>query len=197
MRVKATEDVRLAFDQWLWKPQPARSDSKGAPKRGTILVFDKDSAFHNAVKDAMNKVCAEKYQNAERWKSLQRDKRCLRTGEEQVDKNGNVRDYMKGKMLLVVKNPKPFLIVDADAMTLLTEESGRPYAGSYVRPIVDIYAFTVENSPGVFATIEGLQFSKDGDRLSAVSTATVDDFKPLAGATPAAGAKATANSVFD
>jgi len=194
--VQLQADVRLGFDTYLWKPQASMTEG-GTPKRGTILVFEPNSVFHNAVKEALTKVCAEKWQAPDLWKTLQRDKRCLRTGEEQVDKNGAVRDWMKGKLLLVVKNPKPFMIVDADA-TLLTPESPRPYAGCLVRPIVDIYAHEVKGTRGVYATIEGLQFSGEGERISGGSSATIEDFAPLAGVKPAtAGAAPTAGSVFD
>jgi hypothetical protein len=192
-QVKVAEDVRLGFDQYLFKTQPSMTEG-GTPKRGTILIFAKNSEFHKAVVAAMNKVCGEKYQSPEIWKTLQRDKRCLRTGEEQVDKNGNVRPAFKDQMLLVVKNPKPILIVDADR-TILTAESPRPYAGCYVRPIVDIYAFEVKGARGVYATITGLQFSKDGERISGGSTASVDDFQPLGEGL--GGATASAASVFD
>jgi hypothetical protein len=65
-----------------------------------------------------------------------------------------------------------------------------------VRPIVDIYAFDVEGSRGVYATIEGMQFAADGERISGGNPATIDDFAPLEGAKPAAGGT-TAASVFD
>ncbi|MEE9356600.1 MAG: ssDNA-binding protein [Methylococcaceae bacterium] len=96
-------------------------------------------------------------------------------------------DGYAGHMALSSKNKKQPTIVDIDT-TMLTEKSGKPYAGCYVLAKVGIWAQQNENGKAMRASLLGVQFLKDGDSFTAGRVATSEEFQDLSVAEDDAGA---------
>ena len=104
---------------------------------------------------------------------LKDDKKPLHDGSEREDKDG----YGDGVMWVSAKSTKPFPIVDRDPSVPLTAVSGKPYGGCYVNAVIRIYAYKHELSgPGVSASLEAVQFYKDGESFGAGSVNAEKEF---------------------
>lgn len=64
-------------------------------------------------------------------------------------------------------------------VVVLTEVSGKPYAGCYVNGTVEIYLQTKGENQGIRCGLQAVQFVRDGDAFSGSKPATPDDFAPL------------------
>jgi hypothetical protein len=110
-------------------------------------------------------------------KSLSSDQLCLRDGDLKSDKYEGYADCM----CVVAKNPTKPSVFDLDGKTRLTEDSGRPYSGCYVNANIDVYALArVGAKPGVWASLQGVQFCGDGDAFTGGAVAQEGDFDNLA-----------------
>jgi hypothetical protein len=69
-----------------------------------------------------------------------------------------------------------------------------PYSGAIVNVVLDLFAYQNEGE-GVAASITGIQFVRDGERLGGGGTLAPDAFEAIPeAAAPAAGASAGANA---
>ena len=59
----------------------------------------------------------------------------------------------------------------------VTEEDGVIYSGCYVNVVVDVYG--MDDPVGVFCSLGGVQFNRDGEAFSGGSIASLDDFEDL------------------
>ena len=86
-----------------------------------------------------------------------------------------------GNFFVTARNKSRPLVIDRDKSPL-TEADGRPYSGSYVNVILDVWA--QDNSWGkrVNATLKGVQFSKDGEAFSGSAPASIDSFDDVSDA---------------
>jgi hypothetical protein len=88
------------------------------------------------------------------------------------------------------------LVLDANKAPL-TPADGKPYSGCYVNAIVEIWAQDNQHGKRINASLLGVQFVRDGEKLAGGSVATADDFEEIpqqAGDT--GGAKQSADSLF-
>jgi hypothetical protein len=113
---------------------------------------------------------------------------CLRDGDVKPDNPAYAGNYF-----VAAKNEIRPLVVGGgpDGRAPLVASDGKPYPGSYGNLILDVRASDLP-TPQIFAYLLGVQFVKDGERLSGGGVAAADDFKPLPG-TDAAKAAATGN----
>lgn len=74
----------------------------------------------------------------------------------------------KGRPLVIDTNKSP-----------LTASDGKPYGGCYVDAVVEIWAQDNGHGKAIRATLNGVQFRRDGDRFSGGEPASVDDFEDL------------------
>lgn len=173
--------VRLSFPD-LWIPvEYQRGDGK--PRwNATFLVepgsvADKQilAAIEDEAKYAWGPKAAAKLKefegNPNKWCYLSGDKKAYEGYEGMM----YLSTHRAAKTSKGGKNSPP-LIVDRDPRVVLSEESGRPYAGCYVNAKVSVYCQAGEN-PGVRASFSVVQFDRDGDAFSAAapSTAGLED----------------------
>lgn len=163
--------VRLSFPH-LWTPTAATEDGK--KKFRSSFLMDPESAQGKAniaaAKKAMNHVAKEKWKDkAERIvKGLEKNRKCLRNGDDMTNDEGEVYDGYEGQMVLVAANDRRPQVLDRNK-TPLTEEDDVMYAGCYVDAVVSFY--TVEGKDrggnGIFASLEIVRFRKDGEAFGA------------------------------
>lgn len=157
-------NVRLSFPD-LFKVGTPPAGSTSEPKFGGQFIFDKDSEAFKRAQAEVLKVATEKFgKNAVAIiAELPKDKICLRKGDSNLDKSGEVRNGYAGKSYLTARNKVRPIVVDRDK-TPLVEADGKPYGGCYVNVSVDIYA---HDKPGlgkrVDATLLAVQFVGDGE----------------------------------
>lgn len=98
-------DVRLSFPD-LWKPGDPPAGSNSGPKFGAQGIMAKDSeAYKLALKTFIEVATAKFGPNANAIiKSLAKDKKCIRVGDEHLTKDGSVRDGYAGLMYIVARN---------------------------------------------------------------------------------------------
>jgi hypothetical protein len=76
-----------------------------------------------------------------------------------------------------------------DGKAPLSASDGKPYSGCYVNALVELWAQAhAEHGKRINASLMGVQFSKDGERLSGGATAAADDFDAIPQATQTAAA---------
>jgi Protein of unknown function (DUF2815) len=83
-----------------------------------------------------------------------------------------------GNFFIAARNKSRPLVIDRDK-TPLTEKDGKPYSGSFVNIILDIWAQDNQYGKRVNATLKGVQFVKDGDAFSGSAPASADSFDDL------------------
>lgn len=156
--------VRLSYPD-LWKPGKPMANSAGEPKYGAQFIFDVGSDAARVAEAAFLAVARDKWgaNGATVAASLEASKKCIRKGDSNLDKDGNVRNGYAGKLYLVAKNKIRPVIVDRKRLPL-TEADGKPYGGCYVNASVEIYAM---DKPGqgksINATLLAVQFDSDGE----------------------------------
>lgn len=188
MAVVILKNVRLSFPD-LWKPGKPMNEGD-VPKYGAQFIFDADSEAGKAAQEAL--IAAAKETFGENWKAIvgamEKSKKCVRKGDDNLTKEGVVRDGYAGKLYLVARNKAKPLIIGprkgADGQfPVLTEEGGKPYGGCYVNVKVDIKAMKAkEKIPNqVYASLLTVQFVSDGEAFGA-APGTAEGFDEVEGA---------------
>ncbi len=188
MAIIILKNVRLSFPD-LHKPGKPLNDGD-TPKYGAQFIFDSDSAAAKDAKDALTAAAKECF--GENWAAIvgamEKSKKCLRKGDDNLTKDGAVRDGYAGKLYLVARNKaKPLLIggrKDASGnFPVLTEESGKPYGGCYVNVKVDVKAMKAKDRiPNqIYASLLTVQFVSDGEAFGA-APGTAEGFDDVEGA---------------
>lgn len=171
--------VRLSFPD-LFKVGTPIAGSTSEPKFGGQFIFAKDSEAYARAQAEVIKVATEKWgKNAIAiLGELPKDKLCLRKGNGNLDKAGEVRNGYADMSYIVARNKVRPIVVDRDK-TPLIEADGKPYGGCYVNVSVDIYAM---DKPGmgksINATLLAVQFHSDGESFGG-STGTADVFDSM------------------
>ncbi len=167
------KNVRISFPD-LFKPGKPMNEGDAA-KYGCQSIIDIGSEAETAAKGAMMAEAQAVF--GANWKAIvgamEKTKKCLRTGNDNLTKEGTIRDGYEGKMYLVARNKaKPALVggknVDG-SFKHLTEEDGKPYGGCYANVKVDIKAMKAkEKIPNqIYASLLAVQFVRDGDAFGA------------------------------
>lgn len=188
MTVAILKNVRLSFPD-LWKAGKPMNEGD-TPKYGGQFIFDEGSEADTAAKAAF--ITSAKETFGANWeaivKSMEKSKKCIRTGDDNLTKEGTIRDGYAGKKYVVARNKTKPLIIggrkDASGnFPVLTEESGKPYGGCYVNVKVDIKAMKAkEKIPNqVYATLLTVQFVGDGEAFGA-APGTAEGFDEVEGA---------------
>lgn len=191
-------NVRLSFPDLHTPGQPMATAADRTPKYGGQFIFEKESEAFKIASAEFARVAQEKF--GPNWQnivaSLAKDKKCIRNGDQNLAKDGTVRDGYGGQFYVVARNKAKPAIVD-QRLQPLTAESGKPYGGCYVNVKLEIYAM---DKPGqgksINATLKAVQFVKDGTAFAG-GPGTADGFADLggdegevAGMAPISGAQA-------
>lgn len=175
-------DVRLSYPD-LWKPGKPMNEGD-TPKYGSQFLFDADGPVKKLVEAAMVEMA--KLEFGENWANIVRtmspDKKCMRSGDDSLDKGGAVRDGYAGMKYVVARNAVQPLIIGprrtkpagtnaliegvqySDGFPVLTSAGGKPFGGCYVNGKVEITASKAwEKVPSqIYAKLLAVQYVRDG-----------------------------------
>lgn len=153
------KNVRLSFEH-IFRPQRNKKNPDEPPKFNCAFLIDKKSGKANieAMDDAIAAAMDKKW--GQNHPKLKDDKFCMRDGDDEE------YDGYGGCMYVAASNKKRPTVIDRDKSPL-TEEDGRPYSGCYVNAVVRVWAQDNEHGKRVNASLEAVQFLKDGDAFGA------------------------------
>lgn len=167
----------------LFVAQPAMEEGADPKFNGSFIV-EKNSDAAKAVRAAMEAVAIEKWgaNGVKILDGFESSKKCLRDGDKNLDKEGNVRNGFEGKAVVVAgsKN-RPGLFDNkkdpaTDKARALATDDGTIYGGCYVNLNIDVYAMDKPKIKGVFAELRGVQFHAHGERLGGNAPSSADEF---------------------
>lgn len=169
------ENVRLTF--------PVLFDAKqvngqGDPKFSAAFLIPKDHPQMGDIKAAIKTAAGEKWATKadEVLKALfAGDRLALHDGDAKSDYDGYAGNYFVN-----ASNKIRPLVVDGNRAPLQAAD-GKPYSGCYVTAILEFWAQDNQFGKRVNASLLGVQFVKDGDRLAGGGVAAADDFEAIPG----------------
>ena len=173
------KDVRITFPVLF---EPKQVNGQGDPKFSASFLFPKNhpqkAEIERGLVEAAKAKCNDKY--GEVLKALKAgDRLCMHDGDAKSDYEGYAGMYFinasnKIRPLVVGGGP--------DGRAPLVASDGKPYSGCYVNMIVEFWAQDNQFGKRVNASLLGVQFVKDGERLAGGGVAAADDFEALPGA---------------
>lgn len=185
MKVKLT-NVRIAFCDSLFEPKEYEAGD-GKFRFSACALVEPGSSNDKALRDAMKSVAVEQFkakagQNLKTWEN-NTQKCCYTSGDLKADKYDGFGGMMVLSAHRAAKQGAPGVFdrtIDPKTgkLRVLTLRDGKPYAGSYVNMVVDIWAQGAPND-GIRATLISVQFVQDGDAFGAGAPPSPDDFDDL------------------
>ena len=168
------KDVRVSFAQGLFTP--AQVQGQGDPKYSASFIFPRDHAAVAALTEAVIEAAKEKW-GEKHMEVLKTLKAADRLPVHDGDAKGETPGYA-GNLFVNASNKVRPLVIDGQRAPL-TASDGKPYSGAYVNAVVDVWAMDNQFGKRVNASLLGVQFVRDGDRLSGGSVASADDFEAI------------------
>lgn len=138
--------------------------------RSNFLIEEGSKFFKKNIKklDAM----IEQLEEANGWKpgtyeKLDRTRKSYFGVGEYTNSEGDVPSGYENAAAVKGSNANRIRIVDRDGKTPIHEDDDRIASGDYVNVVLSFYAQTKKDKggKGVFCTIEGIQFVKEGERF--------------------------------
>ena len=147
-----------------------RGPSDGGEKAFSInALISKDTDagkdMHDEVQDLIDRCMDDKWGRDK--PRLKADKFPMRNGDDE-DYDGYADHWY-----ITARNRNRPKVIDADGKTPLAEEDNRPYSGCYCNVWIRIWAQDNEFGKRVNASLEAVQFVRDGEAFS--GAAPVDD----------------------
>ena len=186
-------DVRLSFANALFEAQQVQG--QGEKKFSASFLFPPSHPGAAAIKEGFKKIATEKWgaKAAETFAALKAgDKLCLHDGDAKPAYEG-----YKGMLFVNASNKIKPLVIDGNKSPL-DASSGKPYSGCYVNAVIELWPQDNRYGKRINASLLGVQFLRDGERLAGGGVAAADDFEaiPEAGKAAAAASGEGAKSLF-
>lgn len=181
------EDVRLLYGNALFEPQRG-PNGEGDLKFSATVGFPPDHPAVAQIKRAMQHVAVQEWgekAGAIFTELKAADKIALRDGAAKASQPGYA-----GNLFVSASNKAQPLVIDSNKSPLKAT-SGRPYSGCQVNAVISFWAQDNKWGKRINASLMGVQFLRDGERLAGGGVASADRFKAIptaGGATTAAGA---------
>ena len=186
------ENVRLLYAAAVFTPQKG-PNGEGEPKYSATFGFAPTHPAHAQIKAALKAAAEEKWKEKAGDVFMQLkagDKLCLHDGDAKADKDG-----YKGNLYVSASNKLKPLVVDNKAapgqtsVRVIEANEGRIYSGCYVNATIELWAQDNKFGKRINASLMGIQFLRDGQRLSGGGVASVEDYSPIpeAADAPASG----------
>ena len=166
-------DVILSYPV-LFEPKAFKAEDTPAYSAAFLMEPDHEDVAN--VKKAMQAAAKEKWGEKAPTilKSLVAGGRiCLRSGDEKSDSAG-----YEGKVFIASRNAIRPTVLDRDKSPL-TAADGKIYAGCRVNAVLDIWAMDNKWGKRICASLLGVQFFEDGERLAGGDRASEDDFMEI------------------
>ena len=104
----------------------------------------------------------------------------MRDGNKNKDKAGDIRSGFEGHWYVHATSPKHMPVRNAQGVVVTDERESPVYSGCYVQAVISLYANTAPAKKGVFASLAGTRFRKDGDAFGGGRAAQDGDFDAVA-----------------
>jgi hypothetical protein len=184
------QNVRLTFPQIF---EAKQVNGQGEPKFSAAFLFPRNhpqaAELAKAIEEAAKSKWGEKA--AAMLQQLKAsDKLAVHDGDGKSDYDGYA-----GNLFINASNKVRPLVIDGNRSPL-TAADGKPYSGCYVNAIVEIWAQDNNFGKRVNASLLGVQFLRDGERLAGGSVAAADDFEAIPETTAPEAQKSGAASLF-
>lgn len=176
------ENVRLLYAAALFTPQKG-PNGEGEAKYSATFGFAPTHPAAAAVKAALKAAAEQKWgaKAGEIFVMLKAgDKICLHDGDAKADKDG-----YKGNLYVSASNKLKPLVVDnkpapgQTSVRIIEANEGRVYSGCYVNATIELWAQDNKFGKRINASLMGVQFLRDGQRLSGGGVASVEDYAPI------------------
>lgn len=151
-------------------------NGQGEPKFNCGLLIPKDHPQKAEIERHIVEAATAKWgaKHVEVLKALKAsDKLAMHDGDAKSDYDGYA-----GNFYINASNKIRPLVIGPDRSPL-TAADGKPYSGCYVNAIVEFWGQDNQFGKRVNASLLGVQFVKDGDRLAGGGVASADDFEAI------------------
>lgn len=185
------KDVRIAYAQGIFTARAAKPGDK--ERYGAAFLFPATHPLVKAVAEATVRAAKAKW--GDRADEILKQ---LKAGDKLPIHNGDAKASSAGyagNLYMNAANPIRPTVVDGNRAPL-TAADGKPYSGCWVNAIIEVWAQDNANGKRINASLLGVQFVRDGERLAGGSTATADDFEAIPGTDGAAAPESSADSLF-
>lgn len=190
------KDVRMSFPNLFEAKAPPTPGGKA--KFSAAFIFPRTHGQVPELQKVVLDVAVGKWgaKAEEVLKGLKAaDRLCVHDGDAKSDTDGYA-----GNIFINASNDIRPLTIGAgpDGRAPVTAADGKLYAGCYVNAIVQVWAQDNQFGKRVNASLLGVQFLRDGERLAGGGSAAADDFEPIpqAGQEKAAASGEGAKSLF-
>ena len=168
------KDVIIAYAPSIFTPRAAKPGNK--EKYGAAFLMDPGHPGLKTISDLVVQVAKAKW--PQNWEARVKE---LKAGDRLPVHNGDGKASSAGyagRFYLNAGNAIRPMVLDRDK-TPLTAVDGRPYSGAFVNAYVEIWAQDNQHGKRINASLLGVQFVRDGERLGGGGVATADDFEAL------------------
>lgn len=184
------QNVRLSFPHLF---EPSQVQGQGDAKFSASFIIPKDHASLAELSKAITAVAAEKW-GAKATEMLTQLKATGKLPVRDGDGKASYAGYAGNLYLNASSKTRP-LVLNSDKSPL-TVVDGKMYSGCYVNAIVQMWAMDNQYGKRINASLMGVQFVKDGERLAGGETASADDFEAITPPQTEAVQKSGAASLF-
>ena len=170
------KDVRIAYAQGIFEARAAKPGDK--PKYGAAFIFGKDHPALKELSAAVVKAAKARWADKadDMLKQLKAaDRLPVHSGDAKASSAGYAGNYYLNAGNLI----RP-LVLDSNK-TPLAAADGKPYSGCFVNVMLEVWAQDNQHGKRINASLLGVQFVRDGERLAGGSVATADDFEAIPG----------------
>ena len=167
-------NVRGAFLA-LFEPKKFAGSEGDAAFSGSFIILKTDPQI-KTINAAIDAVAKEKW--ADKAPAYLK---VLRASDKTFLHDGDLKEAYEGfpgNFFIAARNKSRPLVIDRDK-TPLAEKDRKPYSGSFLNVILDIWPQDNQFGRRINATLKGVQFVKDGDAFSGSAPASPDSFDDL------------------
>lgn len=168
------KDVRLTFPDLF---EAKQFDGKGDAKFSGGFLFPRDHPQIAEIQKAIIAAADDKW-GAKAGEVL----KALKAGDRLAVHDGDAKEYdgYAGNLFINSSNKMRPLVIGQNREPLVAAD-GKPYSGCYVNAIVEFWGQDNAYGKRVNASLLGVQFVRDGERLAGGGVAAQDDFDDISG----------------
>ena len=159
------KNVRLSFADLF----TAKEKFGGDPKFSAAFIIDKETADGKENLAKFKAICIQLEKNFG-GKALPTDKYPLKDG------NDKGYDGWKDMLIISASNKKRPKIVGRERQPVADGDIDAPYPGCIVNSVIDVWAMDSQYGQRICASLEAVQFVKDGEPFSAGGANIETDF---------------------
>lgn len=184
------KDVRLTFPAIF---DPKQVNGQGDPKFSASFLFARNHPQVLEINKAVIAAAAAKWGEKAQAMLTQ-----LKAADKLPVHDGDAKsayDGYAGNYFVNASNKVRPLVIDGNRAPLSAAD-GKPYSGCYVNAIVEFWAQDNQYGKRVNASLLGVQFLRDGERLAGGAVAAADDFEAIPETAAPQAEKTGAASLF-